>query len=234
MKKLSRIISVLTLGLVLLVGAAIGCKNNTATPVYTITFEQENVDPITFKVKKGADFKEEMPELNSKKGYTVSWDKTVDDLKSVTGNITVKAVYTANEYVVIFMNGEEKVGEVSYRYGATEIQAPAVPEVAGKTGRWSDYDLTLADNQTVLAVYESKTFTITFDYGDSGFVGDKTMTVTYDENFTLPENQSEWEFDGVAWIIVGTNQELTEGKYTIDGDITVKFTFTEKHKYFGV
>ncbi len=56
---------------------------------YTITFMDENGVYKTFTVKHGE--KVTMPDVPTKDGYTVKWDKALD---TVTEEVTVKAVYT--------------------------------------------------------------------------------------------------------------------------------------------
>ena len=88
---------------------------------------------------------------------------------------------------------------------------------------------------TVNAVITANTYTITFDYGDSGFVGPETLTVTYDAEFALPENKStSVSFKGVTWKIEDTGEELVAGKYTVDKNITVKIEYTGKDVFVEV
>jgi len=63
----------------------------TVYKTYTVTFKDEDGVYKTVKVKHGE--KVELPEPPEKDGYTVKWE-TVPD--AVTGDLTVKAVYTEN------------------------------------------------------------------------------------------------------------------------------------------
>lgn len=56
---------------------------------YTVTFMDENGVYKTVTVKHGEEI--EMPEVPTKDGYTVTWEKEID---TVTADVTVKAVYT--------------------------------------------------------------------------------------------------------------------------------------------
>ncbi len=110
----------------------------------------------------------------------------------------------------------------------TDVPVPA--PVKGHTVEWDKKNFDAVGEDTVVnAVATANTYTITFDYGDSGFVGPATMKVTYDEDFKLPVNKStSVDFKDVSWKISGTDEKLVEGKYTIDKDITVKIEYTEK------
>lgn len=116
----------------------------------------------------------------------------------------------------------------------TDIPTPSA--VKGYTVEWDTKDFGKIDADTVVnAVATANVYTITFDYGNSGFEGPATMTVTYDGNFKLPENQSaSVAFKGVSWKIDDTDETLSEGKYTIDHNITVKFVYTEKSEFVEV
>lgn len=116
----------------------------------------------------------------------------------------------------------------------TDIPDPA--PVKGYTVKWEEksYDAVESD-MVVNAVITANTYTITFDYGDSGFTGPLTLTVTYDSEFELPVNKStSVSFKDVSWKIADTDEELVEGKYTIDKDITVKIVYTEKDVFVEV
>ena len=116
----------------------------------------------------------------------------------------------------------------------TDIPTPA--PVKGYTVKWDKESFNaIGENTVVNAVATANTYTITFDYGDSGFEGPATMTVTYDEEFELPVNKSTSVIlKGVTFKIADTNEELTAGKYTIDKDITVKIVYTEKELFVEV
>lgn len=116
----------------------------------------------------------------------------------------------------------------------TDIPEPA--QVKGYIVKWEEKDFGAIESDMVVnAVLTANTYTVTFDYGDSGFVGPATLTVTYDAEFKLPVNKStSVSLKGVSWKIDGTDEELVEGKYTIDKDITVKIEYTEKDVFVEV
>ena len=69
--------------------------------------------------------------------------------------MTVNAVYTPIEYTVTFIADGVTVGTDSYTVEDREITELEVPEKAGYTGVWEEYELTLG-NVTVNAVYTPK------------------------------------------------------------------------------
>ncbi len=69
---------------------------------YTIIFVQAGQENIEFTVARGQDFSEQMPTPAAKTGYTVEWDKTLEDLTNLTSNIVVNAIETAKSYVISF------------------------------------------------------------------------------------------------------------------------------------
>lgn len=163
------IVTVLLVGL--LSAALIGCgggnnnggnKNPPKDPTYyTVTFKQDGQSDVIRSVEEGTALTD-IPTPASVKGYTVVWDKGENDFASITADMTVNAVATAN------------------------------------------------------------TYTITLEYGNTGFNGPATMSVTYDADFELPVIDTESSvYDNLKWIIKGTEDEVVSGKYTYDKDITI-------------
>lgn len=70
--------------------------------VHTVTFVQDGRADIVKTVKEGESLTD-IPEPVSEKGYTIVWDRT--DFSSVTENITVTAVKTANVYTITYELG---------------------------------------------------------------------------------------------------------------------------------
>ena len=87
-----------------LVSCKVGADNSTtdSAPIpqtVSITFKQEGKADVVKTVEKGADLTD-IPELASKTGYTVVWDKT--DFTDIQADMTVTAIYTANTYTVTY------------------------------------------------------------------------------------------------------------------------------------
>lgn len=120
------------------------------------------------------------PDVPEKSGYTGAWESYSLNLE----NITVNAVYTPIEYKAIFKaeNFEEtKIFTVENM----RVDAPAVPEKTGYTGKWESFEPSLSD-VTVNAVYTPNSYKITFD------ASDEEIEVTYDGKYPqlpTPENE---------------------------------------------
>lgn len=118
------------------------------TEQYTITFKQDGKDDVVRYVKKGEALTD-IPACAEKQGYTVVWDKT--DFNNVSGNITVTAVETANEYKIYFSGitqanippgvqlQYDEAKQTYYavvRYDATYTLPVCVKETYEKTTKW--------------------------------------------------------------------------------------------------
>lgn len=77
-------------------------ESSSEASVYTVTFVQDGKPDVVKKVKEGESLTD-VPEPVSEKGYTIAWDRT--DFSSVTENITVTAVKTANVYTITYALG---------------------------------------------------------------------------------------------------------------------------------
>ncbi len=128
-------------------------------------------EPITYTATFTADGKEiakidytiNMDELNEpavpeKDGCIGKWEEYTLKI----GGITVKAEYTPITYKARFVADGVLVDEVDYTVETLEITEPAVPEKAGYTGAWNDYNLTLG-GITVRAVYTLEFHEHTFE-----------------------------------------------------------------------
>lgn len=84
--------------------------DSTSAPTYTVTFMQEGEKDIVRTVKEGESLTD-IPAPVPEKGYTIAWDKT--DFSSVTENITVTAVKTANVYTITYNLGVNNYATLS-------------------------------------------------------------------------------------------------------------------------
>ena len=114
---------------------------------YTVTFVNgdEVVSTQTYTVENT---EITVPEVSAKEHYTGVWESY--ELNG--GDKTINAVYTAIEYTVTFVNGDEVVSTQTYTVENTEITAPEVPAKEGYTGVWAEYELN-GGNKTVEVVY---------------------------------------------------------------------------------
>jgi hypothetical protein len=133
-----------------LVGGDITVNAAYIAGVYTVTFK---ADGVTVATEEYTIENREItvPEVPAKEHYTGVWSS----YELIGGDITVDAVYTANEYTVTFMADGVKVDEVIYTMENTEIVEPTVPTKEGYTGVWAEYELNGGD-KTVNAVYTER------------------------------------------------------------------------------
>ena len=77
---------------------------------YTITFTQTGQAPVEKYVKAGETLTD-VPTAKPRAGYTVVWE--IADFSTVTGDRTVRAVETPNEYVVRYSLGEQTSASIT-------------------------------------------------------------------------------------------------------------------------
>ena len=124
-----------------------------------------------------------------KEGYTGRLYRDADFLKPLTKDSKVKngdTVYvkwTINSYTVTFMDGKTVLKTKKVKHGSAAT-APEVPEQDGKTfSKWDKPFDNVTSDLTINAVYDVKTFTVTFKDGDTVL---ETQTVEYDKSATAP------------------------------------------------
>ena len=184
---------------------------------YTVTFTADDVTigTATYTVEN----KEiTVPEVPAKVGYTGVWEA----YELTTGDVTVKAVYTINTYNVTFMADGVAVGDVqTYTVENKDITVPAVPEKAGYTGVWAEYELTTGD-VTVEAVYTLINYVVNFK-ADGKLVGTTQTYNVENKDITEPTAPAKDHYT-VAW----EAYELTTGDVTVNAIYTAieyKVTF---------
>lgn len=179
---------------------------------YTITFQANGITVATQKVNHGASLTT-LPAVPAKAGYTGVWDTT--DFNTVTGDMTVNAVYTAKTYTVIFKIDGETVATETVTHG-TAVTAPTLPQKEGHTVTWSVADLSAVTGDLVVeAVYTPITCTITF-VAEGVVVASKT--INKGESLTgIPQVPVKVGYSG-AW-------ETTDFD-TVTEDMTVNAVYT--------
>ena len=182
--------------------------------VYTVTFK---ADGLTVEVLEYTVDNKEItePEVPAKDYYTGAWET----YELTTGDVTVNAIYTANEYTVTFMNGETVVGNATYTVENTEITEPEAPAKDGYTSAWETYELTGGD-VVVNVEYTAIEYTVTFEV-DGIVIGTATYTVENTE-ITEPAVPNKKNYTGV-W----NAYELTIGDVTVEATYTaIEYTVT--------
>ena len=118
---------------------------------YIVTFVDENDNEVATDEYTVEDQEIVLPEVPEKAGYTGAWEEF--DLSKL-GDIVVKALYEVNEYTVTFVDENENVvATETYTIEDQEIEIPAVPEKAGYTGEWEDFDLSKLGDIVVNPIY---------------------------------------------------------------------------------
>ena len=165
----------LLLCLTLTIGAATftACGDNSGDsgnmgselPTYTVTFKQYNQTDIEKEVEEGKALTD-IPAPKDRTGYTVKWDKTAADLANITGNVTVTAVETPNEYTITYAAGEGLTSPASQKVTYDKPFTLATPEERAEYNflGWTYNNAavvnadkwTIASDVTLTAVWQAK------------------------------------------------------------------------------
>ncbi|MBO5736943.1 MAG: InlB B-repeat-containing protein [Clostridia bacterium] len=176
-----------------IVGVKAGFSITNGSTIYNVTEDVENyvrrkAYTLTVELNPGMDVQyltvgsEIVLEAPQREHYVFEgwFEKGTDNAAATVmpeGDYTVYAKYTAIEYTITFMNGEEVVGTAIYTLNDTEIEAPELPTKEGYTSAWESYTLTGGDI-TVNVVY-TKVEDVTPPAGDeSSSEEDKTSSDT--------------------------------------------------------
>ena len=133
---------------------------------YTITFDTDGgseIAPITQDYNSAVT----APVDPTKTGYTFAgWDKEIPATIPAE-DITIKALWTINQYKVTFIADGVIVSEGKYDYG-TQIVVPEAPEKEGYTfSTWGEIDATVPDHDvTYTASYDVNYYKLTYILDD--------------------------------------------------------------------
>ena len=164
------------------------------------------------------------PRQPQKDGYTFRW---IDEIPATmpAQDITINGTFTAITYKATFVDENGKTVEIKeYTVNTTSIDEPAVPEKAGYTGKWEDYELKIG-GITIKPVYteipQENEPTVSIDdfeeNSETGYKEDKTFTA---EAKDLPEGAE------IHWFVNGEDVG-TGGSYTVE-DPTESYTVAAK------
>ncbi|GIP54062.1 InlB B-repeat-containing protein [Paenibacillus vini] len=196
--------------------------------VYQVTFEDWDGDVLkTEPVNHGATATAPAPP--SRPGYTFTgWDK---GFTNVTGALTVKAQYEANQYTVSFdSNGGSPVASVTADFDSL-IVAPTEPTLEGYTfdGWYKDEALTQSwnfttdtvplDGITLYAKWNINVYQVTFEDWDGTVL--KTEPVNHGADATAPASPSRPGYTFTGW---------DKGFSNVTGALTVRAQY-EANQY---
>ena len=175
---------------------------------YTVTFKADGqtVSTDTYNINNTAVSE---PAVPKKEGYNGRWE----DYTLTYGDREINAVYTPIEYTVTFEGGVKK----TFTIEDMSVEEPEIPQKAGYTAKWEDYELTLS-NITVKAVYELIEYEVKF-------IADKEVaTEKYtveNKNITkpaVPEKQGytgKWESYELSLENITVNAVYTPIEYKV-------------------
>ncbi len=186
----------------------------------TITFMQSGEKVQTISLYKG-DSVETLPDLTPVAGYTVTWDKSLQDLQNVQSNMEVIAELTPITYQVVLDSTDGTFGEgdiITVTVNYNDVPIWEIPTRTGyvfsgwytSTDEYVDISKAWQRTDTELTLYAkwtAKTFTVQFEV--DGEIVD-TKEYYYGEDYTLftPTNNGKrdfvgWEFNGQEFPMTG-------------------------------
>ena len=212
-------------------GADINDKTNIPNP---------NGTPVTVTYAYGAlggtyatqivqtDEKAIEPDVPSRQGYQFTgWyldDTKYDFNAAVTGDMTLTARWTVNQYTITFdTDGGSAVAPITQDYG-TAIAAPANPTREGYTFMgWNPVlPATMpAENMTIKAQWRINQYTITFDTDGGSEIA--PITQDYGTAITAPANPTREGYTFIGW-----DKEIPTTMPAGDMTITAKWKDSEK------
>ena len=188
------------------------------------TFVDEDgkvVAEVTYTVE---DTSVEEPEVPIKEYYEGSWE----EYNLEPGGITVKAVYTPEEYTATFIADDKVIAVIPYNVISAEVTPPEVPDKQYYTGEWEEYNITLGKSIEINAVYTPITFYATF-MADNKQVGNKAAFSVETANIDAPQVPEKTGYSG-AWeeFVFQPNDIVLNAIYTAN-----KYTLSIAYEFSG-
>ncbi len=144
-----------------------------------------------------------------KTGYTMVWD--VEDFSTITDDVTINAIWTANSYTLSFNGYPGQSKTVNYDSKIGELPSPTKADM--KFSHWK-IDESKIDENTVWNFLENKTamavfrpleiYTITYNY-DGGVANNPSTYKELDSTITL-NNPIKAGYEFLGW----TSSDITE------------------------
>ena len=185
---------------------------------------QKNTYTVTFNANGGTDVAPQEveylgtakePAAPAREGYAfmgwylngTQWDF---DEMSVTGDITLVALWSEIRYTVRFLDGDQLVAALTVTEKGT-VTAPALGAREGYTFEgWFngetrfDFDAPITDDVTLTAKWSAAEYTVSFETSGGTAVSDQT--VVHGGKISVPQNPERagyvftgWYFNGTAW-----------------------------------
>ena len=205
---------------------------------YTVTFDANGgsaVVPVSYAVTFGEGYT--VPEAE-KEGYTfVGWycgnTKYTGGTWTTTSDITLIAKWQANTYTVTFdANGGAAVSSKTYTYGnsytlptPTRTGYTFLGWYNGETKMENSGTWVHASGMSLTAKWQASTYTVTFDTNGGTAVTPQSFTVTYGEEYKLPETARE------GYVFAGWYRDYvkcTDGVWTVESDATLVASWIEE------
>ena len=169
---------------------------------YTVTFKNWDGGILEAQMVEDGQAASAPAENPTRTGYTfIGWDK---DFSYITGDTTITAQYSQNEYTVTFNNWDgTMLHSAAILYGEA-ASAPVNPTRDGYTFTGWDKDFTKITNDlTVTAQYEISQYTVTFKSWDGKTL--KTSTIVHGENAVAPDAPARTGYVFTGWNVDFTN-----------------------------
>ncbi|MFZ2226466.1 MAG: InlB B-repeat-containing protein [Candidatus Moraniibacteriota bacterium] len=229
------------------VTADISVTANFVIDNYTITFNKNTGDTEANPTTRTADYNTTvtLPTAPTKTGYTFTGWNTIADgsgttfssATAVTGNLTVYAQWTINNYTITFNKntGDTEANPTTRTadYNTT-VTLPTAPTKTGYTftgwntiadgsGTTFSSATAVTGNLTAYAQWTVNSYTITFDKnGGDAEANPTTKTTNYNTTITLPTAPTKAGYALIEWNTLsdGSGTAFT-GSTAVTGDLTV-------------
>ena len=194
---------------------------------YTITFDTDGGSEIA-PIKQNYATAIVAPASPTKEGYTFAgWDKTIPATMPAE-NVTVKALWTLNEYVVTFdaANGTGIIS-VPVKHGET-VTVPANPTKEGHTfGGWYNGEIAFDASSAVTcdlaltALWTTNSYTVIIN-ADNGS-DSVSQLVEYGKTVAAPADPTKVGYTFKGWFVDGVEYDFAT---PITGILTIKAAWT--------
>ncbi|MDD3711271.1 MAG: InlB B-repeat-containing protein [Patescibacteria group bacterium] len=177
-------------------------------------------------------------------GYNfVKWsDDSTDNPRTdtnVTGNISVTAEFTANQYTLTYSAGSG--GSISgsspqnVNHGSSGSAVSAVPNTGYSFVKWSDdstdnprTDTNVTGNISVTAEFATNQYTLTYSAGSGGSIsGSSPQTVDYGDSGSAVSAVPNTGYSFVKWSDDSTDNPRTDTNVTENISVTAEFTINQ-------